>query len=99
MTHPTGGVDVGPVWIGVDVGGTKVLAGVVDDLGRVVRTARRATPGRRVDIAQVEDALEAAVREAADGAPVAEVWLGTHALAPSTIDAPGGPIPLRDGSW
>ncbi len=30
--------------IGVDVGGTKVLGGVVDELGAVLRTARRDTP-------------------------------------------------------
>ena len=30
--------------IGVDVGGTKVLGGVVDELGKVLRTARRDTP-------------------------------------------------------
>jgi glucokinase len=30
--------------IGVDVGGTKVLGGVVDELGAVVKTARRDTP-------------------------------------------------------
>lgn len=52
-----------PLWIGVDVSGTKVLAGVVDESGDVVRTSRGATPGRRLDIAQVEDALQAAVLE------------------------------------
>ena len=31
--------------IGVDVGGTKVLGGVVDESGTVVKTARRDTPG------------------------------------------------------
>jgi len=30
--------------IGVDVGGTKVLGGVVDELGKVLKTARRDTP-------------------------------------------------------
>jgi glucokinase len=30
--------------IGIDVGGTKVLGGVVDEFGSVVKTARRATP-------------------------------------------------------
>lgn len=74
-----------PVWIGVDVGGTKVLAGVVDECGHVVRTARRATPGRRVDIAQVEDALVAAVLEAADGAPIA----GVGVAAAGFVDAAG----------
>ncbi len=73
------------VWIGVDVGGTKVLAGVVDDFGRVVRTARRATPGRRVDVAHVEDALERAVLEAAGGAPIA----GVGVAAAGFVDAAG----------
>ena len=36
------------VVVGVDIGGTKVLAGIVDADGRVGRTARRTTPGRRV---------------------------------------------------
>ena len=74
-----------PLWIGVDVGGTKVLAGVVDGSGHVIRTSRRATPGRRVDIAQVEDALEAAVLEVADGAPVA----GVGVAAAGFVDAAG----------
>ena len=30
--------------IGVDVGGTKVLGGVVDESGKVIETARRDTP-------------------------------------------------------
>jgi glucokinase len=30
--------------IGVDVGGTKVLGGVVDDSGKVLKSARRDTP-------------------------------------------------------
>ncbi|MBS43200.1 MAG: glucokinase [Nocardioides sp.] len=53
--------------VGVDVGGTKVLAGVLDADGRVVRTALRSTPGRRVSPGMVEDALTEAVAEVADG--------------------------------
>jgi glucokinase len=68
MTHMTS-----PLWIGVDVGGTKVLAGVVDEQGRIVRTAARRTPGRRVETRQVEDALAEAVHEVAAGEPVAGV--------------------------
>ena len=30
--------------LGIDVGGTKVLGGVVDDSGAIVKTARRDTP-------------------------------------------------------
>jgi glucokinase len=51
--------------IGVDVGGTKVLAGEVGADGGVLRTATRRTPGRRVSVTSLEDALTAAVREVA----------------------------------
>ena len=34
--------------IGVDVGGTKVLGGVVDEFGEVHKTARRDTPKKVV---------------------------------------------------
>lgn len=58
------------LFIGVDVGGTKVLAGEVSETGEVRRTARCSTPGRLVDAALVEDALTAAVTEVADGRPI-----------------------------
>ena len=54
-----------PLFIGVDIGGTKVLATAVSTSGRVVRTARRETPGRRVEARLVEDALTEAVAEIA----------------------------------
>ncbi len=41
-----------PLAIGVDIGGTKVAAGVVDDEGRVIDIERRLTPGH--DIAETE---------------------------------------------
>ena len=53
--------------IGVDVGGTKVLAGEVTPDGKVLRTATRRTPGRRVSVAALEDALTSAVTDVADG--------------------------------
>jgi glucokinase len=56
-----------PLFIGGDVGGTKVLAAAVSTSGRLVRTARRSTPGRSVDAAVVEDALTEAVRDVARG--------------------------------
>ena len=61
------------LYVGVDVGGTKVLAGVVTGNGAVVSTARRSTPGRRVEPATVEDAMVEAVLEVADGAAIAAV--------------------------
>jgi glucokinase len=53
------------LFIGVDVGGTKVLAAAVSSSGRLVRTARRSTPDRRVDATVVEDALTDAVNDVA----------------------------------
>jgi glucokinase len=53
------------LFIGVDIGGTKVLAAAVSSTGRVLRTARRTTPGRRVESSLVEDALTEAVQEVA----------------------------------
>ncbi|MBD8869164.1 ROK family protein [Nocardioides donggukensis] len=73
------------VWVGVDVGGSKVLAGVVDDRGRVLRTSRRTTPGRAERVEQVEDTLSAAVLEAADGCDV----LGVGVAAAGFVDAAG----------
>lgn len=53
--------------IGVDIGGTKVLAAVVDAAGRLLDTEVTATPGRgsgieRASVAEVEDALVEVVR-------------------------------------
>ncbi len=73
------------VVVGVDIGGTKVLAGVVDDAGRVVRTALRTTPGRRVVTSRVEDALVEAILEAAGGAPLA----GVGVAAAGFVDSAG----------
>ncbi len=73
-----------PVWIGVDVGGTKVLAGVVSDEGTVVRTARAATPGRRVDASLIEDALTDAVHAVAGDSPIAGVGLAAAGFVEAT---------------
>ena len=75
----------GKVTVGVDIGGTKVLAGVVRPDGAVHRTARRTTPGRRVRTQQVEDALVDAVLEAAGG----ERLRGVGIAAAGFVDAPG----------
>ncbi len=73
------------MYVGVDIGGTKVLAGVVDDSGSVLATARRTTPGRRVEARIVEDALTEAVFEAANGSPL----LGVGVAAAGFVDAAG----------
>ncbi|WP_180923643.1 ROK family protein [Nocardioides marinisabuli] len=82
---PAGSGALRPVVIGVDVGGTKVMAAEVAIDGTVTRVARRATPGRRVDVALLEDALSEAVLEVADGRRVAGVGLA----AAGFVDAAG----------
>lgn len=47
--------------IGVDIGGTNILAGVVDEAGRIVATTRRATDPTDPD--RIEAAVAEAVRE------------------------------------
>src|SRR5579875_1978025 len=60
--------------IGVDIGGTKVAAGVVDDDGAVLDRARRDTPGR--DVARTEATIVDVVRELANRHEVVAVGVG-----------------------
>jgi glucokinase len=71
------------VVVGVDIGGTKVLAGVVDEHGSVSSTALRTTPGRRVVTTQVEDALVEAILESAGGRPLAGVGVAAAGFVDS----------------
>ncbi len=78
MTRP-------PVWVGVDVGGTKVLAGVVEADGRVRRTVLGSTPARHVPPRLVEDAVVEATLAAADG----DLLAGLGLAAAGFVDAAG----------
>lgn len=60
--------------IGVDVGGTKVAAGVVDETGRLLATTRRETPSE--EGARVEDVIADAVRELTASYEVGAIGLG-----------------------
>jgi glucokinase len=60
--------------LGVDVGGTKVAAGVVDEDGLVVARARRATPSTDVDA--IMNAVEDVVAELTRRYPVTAVGIG-----------------------
>jgi len=63
--------DTDGLTIGVDIGGTKIAAGVVDSLGNIVLTARRPTPRHDSDAALAEVASVAEeLQEAVDGAVV-----------------------------
>jgi glucokinase len=87
--------------IGVDIGGTKVAAGVVDAEGRILRQARRSTPGH--DPRAVERVIVELVEELARGHRIRSVGIG----AAGWMDLDGGTVlfsphlawrnePLRD---
>jgi glucokinase len=69
-----GTVTIGALTIGVDIGGTKVAAGVVDECGTVVATTHRGTPAD--DVARIEDAIAAAVGELTSKYDVRAVGVG-----------------------
>ena len=73
------------LFIGVDVGGTKVLAAAISSTGRIRQVAHRSTPGRRVDPSIVEDALTEAVHEVAGGRRIDGVGIA----AAGFVDAAG----------
>jgi len=62
--------------IGVDVGGTKILAGLVDDSGHVITTARRPTPAQdpAAVLVVVGEVVRALIADSAQ--PVVGVGLG-----------------------
>ena len=60
--------------IGVDIGGTKVLGGVVDPQGTVIETARKPTPAD--DVAATRDTIVEVARELAAKHPVEAVGIG-----------------------
>ncbi|MFJ2029256.1 ROK family glucokinase [Streptosporangium sp. NPDC087985] len=68
--------------IGVDIGGTKVAAGVVDDDGRIVEQLLRPTPA--TDPEQVADTIAEAVRELSKGREVEAVGLGAAGFIDET---------------
>jgi glucokinase len=60
--------------IGLDVGGTKVAAGVVDDRGRIVEKLKRSTPA--ADPERTAQVIAAVITELSGRRPVAAVGLG-----------------------
>jgi glucokinase len=87
--------------IGVDVGGTKVAAGVVDGKGTILQSTRRPTPAD--DPTQVEDAIADAVRELVASHEVEAIGLGAagfvDAARATVMFAPNLPwreAPLRE---
>ena len=72
--------------IGVDIGGTKIAAGVVDDDGRIVAQTRRTSAG--LDVDALDTAIAAACAELAAAYPVGAIGLA----------APGFIAPTRPPS-
>jgi glucokinase len=62
--------------LGVDIGGTKIAAGVVDELGNVLARGRRETPHRSTAPNVVEDVIVDVVGELAGTYPVGAVGIG-----------------------
>jgi glucokinase len=63
-----------PLAIGVDIGGTKVAAGVVDDQGQVIASTRRPTPGS--DVGKTEAVIAEVVNELSEQHRVSAVGIG-----------------------
>jgi glucokinase len=68
--------------IGVDIGGTKVAAGVVDEAGRILASTRRETPAD--DPTQTSDVIADAVRELLATHEVSAVGLGAAGFVDAT---------------
>jgi glucokinase len=60
--------------IGIDIGGTKVAAGVVDEAGTILRRLQRPTPSRSP--AAVENAIVESVEELSQGLAIGAVGIG-----------------------
>ncbi len=87
--------------IGVDIGGTKIAAGVVDEEGRIVAQTRRVSAGLEVDA--LDAAIVDACRELADAHPVGAIGLAApgfigadQATVRFTPNLPWRDHPLRD---
>jgi glucokinase len=99
------GRPTGPFWVGIDLGGTSIKCGVVDDAGRpcltqTVDVATEADRGVAVSIQNMADAARSAVeRSGLAWDAIAGVGLGS----PGTMDIPAGmlldPVNLRGPGW
>ena len=82
--------------VGVDIGGTKVLAGTVDETGRVFDEVRLLTPHRSKEPRVVEDTIVEAVETLGARNDVPAVGVG----AAGFVDATGSRVLFApDLSW
>ncbi len=87
--------------IGVDIGGTKIAAGVVDEEGRIIAQTRRGSAGLEVDA--LDAAIVDACRELAAAHPIGAIGLAApgfigadQATVRFTPNLPWRDHPLRD---
>jgi glucokinase len=82
----------GPFLIGVDLGGTKILSGVVDSAHQVLGRAKRATPAGKGEAALI-DAIAECVHEARLQSLIGpEEIVGLGIGAPGTLDVDAGVV-------
>jgi glucokinase len=89
-------IDVVPLYGGIDLGGTKIQAVIVDDDNKVLGSARRATPtkGGPEDVAAE---IEVTLRDAAQAAEIEPARLvGIGVGSPGTIGADGSVTSARN---
>ncbi|KRA37408.1 MULTISPECIES: ROK family protein [unclassified Nocardioides] len=88
----------GDTWVGVDVGGTKVLAVRVSADGDVEATATRPMPGRSASESEVEDAVELAARDVYDDRPPVALGISAAGLVDGAGERYlfGAHLPWRD---
>jgi len=67
--------------VGIDVGGTKIAGGVVDDQGQILRTARRESPATDTDA--IEQSIEELVAELRGDHHVVAVGVGAAGFVDS----------------
>jgi predicted NBD/HSP70 family sugar kinase len=81
------------VYIGLDIGGTKLMVAAADIAGRLLRRARETTP---LGLAEGLSALHRMIAQVADGAPIAAIG----AAIGGPLDAPRGIVsPLHQPQW
>lgn len=76
---------MGDTWLGVDVGGTKVLAVRIDAEGELQASATRPMPGRSAGPEAVEEAVALAARDVSDDRPPVALGISAAGL----VDAAG----------
>jgi glucokinase len=80
--------------LALDVGGTKIAAGLVDSTGSVLRSATRPTPARDAELAWA--AVEETVLEVLDGTTPSAVGIGSA----GPVDAVAGTVsPINIAGW